>query len=73
MREQMYFSVDFLWHHFIQNVCCLMLIVRPWMVAIVELALEYNFKRLKTAYDDAFRVLLNVPRWTSASFIVSIT
>ena len=32
-------------------------------------AYEYNFKRLKTAYNDAFRVLLNVPRWTSASVL----
>jgi len=32
-----------------------------------NIAYRYNYDRLCVAYNDAFRLLLDVPRWTSAS------
>jgi len=32
-----------------------------------NIAYRYNYDRLRVAFNDAFRFLLDVPRWTSAS------
>ena len=32
-----------------------------------NIAYRYNYNRLRVAFNDAFRLLLGVPRWTSAS------
>ena len=32
-----------------------------------NIAYHYNYDRLRVAFNDAFRLLLDVPRWTSAS------
>ena len=32
-----------------------------------NIAYNYNYDRLRVAFNDAFRLLLDVPRWTSAS------
>ena len=36
-------------------------------VGIINTAYRYNYDRLRVAFNDAFRLLLGVPRWTSAS------
>jgi len=32
-----------------------------------NIAYRYNYDRLRAAFNDAFRLLLDLPRWTSAS------
>ena len=53
----MYLSVVFLRRHFVQNVSCSMLIARLCMVVSCSTRpLGYSLRRLKVAYNDAFRV-----------------
>ena len=32
-----------------------------------NIAYRYNYDRLRVAFNDTFRLLLDIPRWTSAS------
>jgi len=67
MLERICWNVDFLPHHYIPNVCYLTPTAPIYGCQFWNIAYRYNYDRLRVAFNDAFRLLLDVPRRTSAS------